>query len=691
MKTIILCLLFFPLAVAAKFQYVSPMPGSVMNNPEHHIILREGNEIDPRSLNSDLFILHGSKSGDHVFRLVFSEDRKTILLYPFQPFGFDEEVTVSVGSGLQTTAGNVIEPYSFTFQTHREYTASEQKDFKDLKSILLQEEMEKELAKETEREDPSARQLVGSFTIVKNTNPTPGQIFYDAWNGGFGSKSFDGYNIITPAGDSVYASGNVSICFDFSINPNGYLSVYNENKGGFDILDSNYTVIDTYYPGNGRSPDPHEFTIYPNGHAFMVAEETQVMDLTIYNPSYSNHATVMGTVVQEFDAAKNIIFEWRAFDHVVITESYQNLAFTYIDYVHTNSIDVDTDGNLIVSNRHLNQINKININTGEFIWRLGGVMNQFTFINEPEPFTYEHDCRRISNGNITLWDNGNLHTPNHSMAKEYHLDEVNKTATLVWSFQPKTYSNTNAYYYAMGSVQRLPNGNTLMNGGWDGSSNQSNMWEVTPGGEIVWELALDNSKSLVAYRALKYTWIPCAPVKTSSIKVKSITNNSAKVTWKAVKNAVTYDVQFRKLGKVVWKNKATTHLNVLLQNLLSNTTYEYQVRAHCLNGYASDWSPIKTFTTLPQKVTLAEETVTLLQLHPNPTSGLMNLDIHCGQDQSAVISVYDLSGKRVYNDNTGLTAGDQSVQLNLSALPSGVYVVEVLMPEGNQRMKFVKE
>jgi hypothetical protein len=691
MKTLTLFFLILSTAAVAKFQYVSPMPGSGLNNPEHNIILREGRFIDPSSLSNDLFVLQGSKSGIHSFRMVFSDDHKTILLYPDQAFGYDEDVSVSILGGIRTTEGKIIEPYSFSFTTHREYSALERESFKNLKSILLLEEMKKEGFGDYAEKDPAERQLNGSFTIVKNTNPAPGNIFYDAWNGGFfGSTKYDGYNIITPDGDSVYASEKAAVCFDFSINPNGHLSVYNDNFGRFDVLDSNYALIDSYYPGNGRTADPHEFTIYPDGHAFMVAEETHIVDMTIYNPNYSHNATLMTTIVQEFDQGKNVIFEWRGWDHIIPTESNQNLAFGYIDVIHTNSIELDTDGNIICSNRHLNQVNKIDRNTGDFIWRLGGVMNEFTFINEPEPFSFEHDARRIANGNITVWDNGNGHVPTHSAAKEYQLDEINKTATLVWSFNPQTYSGTNAYFYAMGSAQRLENGNTLVNGGWDNSSNQSNMWEVTPAGEVVWELKLDNSKSLVGYRALKYTWNPCAPVNSASIKAKGITSNSAKITWKAVNDAVSYDVQYRKSGQVNWKQKNTVKTNKSLVNLLANKSYEYQVRTHCLNGYTSDWSPIKTFTTLPQRLMSPEENLTL-QLYPNPTHQSVTIDISPEQDQTITFSVIDLSGKRMFTSSVNVFSGEQSIQFDLSHLPAGAYLAEVQMKSGNVTVKFVKE
>ncbi|MEO6169109.1 MAG: aryl-sulfate sulfotransferase [Chitinophagales bacterium] len=693
MKLFTLFFLLIATSAVAKFEYVSPMPGSILNSPQSHIIIREGRYIDPASIDESLFLLQGTKSGTHSFRIAFSDDQKTILLYPHQPFAFNEEVTVSIKAGLAVHDVANVDPYSFQFTTNREYTSAEQEQFKQLPRILMEEEQKKwaPVTNEVAEKDPANRQLIGSFSIVKNTNPSPGSIFYDAWNGSFGSTTFDGFNIITNDGDSVFASDKVSVCFDFSLNPNGYLSVYNDNINRFDVYDSNYVLIESYAPGNGRTADPHEFTIYEDGHAFMIAAETHVVNMQVYNPSYSQNANVTMNVIQEFDQNKNVIFEWRGFDHIIPTESNQNLAFGFIDAIHTNSIELDVDGNIIASNRHLNQVNKIDRNTGAFIWRLGGVMNQFSWVNEPEPFTFEHDARVLNNGHITVWDNGNSHTPTHSSAKEYQLDLQNMSATLVWSYQPKTYTNTNAYFYAMGSNRRLANGNTLINGGWDNSSNQSNMWEVTPDKEVVWELALNNSKSLVGYRAAKYDWTPCEPVNTSKIKVKNITDHSAKVTWAEVHNAVSYDIQFRKEGKPQWKLKNNTDPKKILSNLKPAATYEYQVRTNCQNGFASDWSPNATFTTLPLRLAQPEELLLSLSAHPNPTGGMLQLDLQANGNDAVTVSVIDLSGKVVFNAVKEIFEGQQTLSFDFTALPSGIYLARVSSHSGNRTVKFVKE
>ena len=70
----------------------------------------------------------------------------------------------------------------------------------------------------------------------------------------------------------------------------------------------------------------------------------------------------------------------------------------------------------------MDEITKIDRQTGDIIWRLGGVNNEFTFLNDsldfqhsiPTPFCYQHDIRRLRNGNITIYDNGNYKHPKYS-------------------------------------------------------------------------------------------------------------------------------------------------------------------------------------------------------------------------------------------------------------------------------------
>jgi hypothetical protein len=130
--------------------------------------------------------------------------------------------------------------------------------------------------------------------------------------------------------------------------------------------------------------------------------------------------------------------------------------------MHGNSIEVDSDENILISNRRSSEIIKIDRNSGDVIWYLGGPNNDFMFINDScNGFSKQHDVRRIENGNIILYDNGNDHEPPLSRVLEYEIDEDEMIANLIWDFvQPDGYVGL-----AMGSVQRLPNENTLINWG----------------------------------------------------------------------------------------------------------------------------------------------------------------------------------------------------------------------------------
>lgn len=59
-----------------------------------------------------------------------------------------------------------------------------------------------------------------------------------------------------------------------------------------------------------------------------------------------------------------------------------NLNANYLNWTHGNSIEVDHDDNIIVSNRAMSEIIKIDRYSGDIIWRLGGPMNDFIFIND---------------------------------------------------------------------------------------------------------------------------------------------------------------------------------------------------------------------------------------------------------------------------------------------------------------------
>ena len=75
---------------------------------------------------------------------------------------------------------------------------------------------------------------------------------------------------------------------------------------------------------------------------------------------------MIGSVVQELALPSGrVLFEWRSLDHVAIEESYADYTGHAYDYFHINSIDVDADGNLLVSARNTWAVYKLDRETGQ--------------------------------------------------------------------------------------------------------------------------------------------------------------------------------------------------------------------------------------------------------------------------------------------------------------------------------------
>lgn len=215
----------------------------------------------------------------------------------------------------------------------------------------------------------------------------------------------------------------------------------------------------------GYKLDAHDYAVDNKGNVVLMAKENRPVDMSAVVEGGDPNATVIDLIIQEFDKDHNMLLSWNSADHFEITDANENSPYVdfteqEVDYVHPNSVAIDSDTSILVSSRHMDEITKIHRKSGEIIWRLGGKKNDFTFLNDTIGFSHQHSVSRLENGNILLFDNGNLHDSLFSSAVEYSLDEENFTATLVIRYRrnPDTYSNHGA------CTQRVFNGNTII--GW---------------------------------------------------------------------------------------------------------------------------------------------------------------------------------------------------------------------------------
>lgn len=143
------------------------------------------------------------------------------------------------------------------------------------------------------------------------------------------------------------------------------------------------------------------------------------------------------------------------------------------DVFHTNSLEVldgrvaardpaFAEGNLLVSMLKLDAIAIVDPRRRTVVWARTGI------------FRRQHDPTILSNGNLLLFDNVGL----GERSRVLELDPL--SLATVWDYEG---SDASPFYSEqLGASQRLSNGNTLIT-----ESDGGRAFEVTPGGEIVWE------------------------------------------------------------------------------------------------------------------------------------------------------------------------------------------------------------
>src|SRR5215469_5770480 len=122
----------------------------------------------------------------------------------------------------------------------------------------------------------------------------------------------------------------------------------------------------------------YDFKVLPNGDVLLVGYYLTPVDMSQVVTNGNPAALVSGAVLQELDAQRNVVWQWRAWDHYPFTQQWVNSTEAIISEFHIYCLLLDIDGNLVVSTP--DWVKKINRQTGDIMWHLGGVENQFTFV-----------------------------------------------------------------------------------------------------------------------------------------------------------------------------------------------------------------------------------------------------------------------------------------------------------------------
>ena len=292
---------------------------------------------------------------------------------------------------------------------------------------------------------------------------------------------------------------------DVRLRPDGTLAVL--VPGGWNLFTLAGDVVNKYRSPREELYFHHDVIDLPTGGFATLAGNARMIDV----PGLGGEVNVRGDFIIELDADGEIVWEWSTFDHLDTTRFPGPLSLNPLmlginevvyDWTHGNAVVyLEEEDAYLLSLRHQSWVLKIDRSSGELLWRLGPE-GDFTLLDgEGEPaewFYSQHNPSLSTDGVLTLFDNGNERpwdTEPYSRAVSYQLDEVNMTATQIWSHSIDVYSNF------LGGVEHTPDQRWLVAGGGNRSlETPGKVVEVpaTPGATPTWSLTYPES---VIYRA----------------------------------------------------------------------------------------------------------------------------------------------------------------------------------------------
>ena len=527
---------------------------------------------------------------------------------------------------------------------------------------------------------------IPEIEILVNNNPSDDYLFLGLTAGGAGHLL-----ILDNDATPVFYKIIDGTIFNFLWQENGELTynIYPDSAYG---LDSSGTLVNRFYTPEPYDYDFHELTVLEDSTYYVLGDENISVDLSEIVPGGNPKAVLITQNIYQMDSNDNEIWSWRSIEHYDITDVDDDVSLLqiYIDWSHCNSIKVDYDGNILLSTRNFDEVTKVNRQTGDIIWRLGGEKNQFKFINDTRRFARQHDVKKNAEGNLILFDNGVRLDPQYSSLVEYALNEDSLTAKLVRRFS----IGDTLWSRIRGGVQGLSNGDHLID--W-GERNDPAVTEINKNNEIVYEIRFPNGGH--RYRSFRFPWkTNYFYINTDSLNfgTLSLGDSSYKKLW--VKNT---REDIATINEFYLKDQAFTVSNELPIRIPKNDSVKLVVKFKPsdagyyhnklniryvkdslllglqvdLYGTANKIVNVDNFNTINE--------FSLSQNYPNPFNPSTFIEYRIKDREFVSLKIYNVLGKEVATlVDEEKQAGSYKVEFNSNSnllpsksgsLPSGIY------------------
>lgn len=481
---------------------IYPKNHSVFVNTKSPLIFNVSKTFLNSGLQNVNFRVTGTKSGTHETTRKIARNGKTLLIKPDTPFMPAETVLVEVIKN--TKPENILISYSFSTRPNTQPLLSSKEMLHNSLGNAQYSAEQTCQSRESLQGDPNLPEDFPKYYVSEKNNPGVGHYFVNALSRDTAKAEYN--LIIDTTGFPVFYQHFPPHHREnfFTYHPTvELLTYYDESIYKFVALNNNLEKVGTY-EAIGYFTDLHELILDEDGSYWLFGYDTEPVDMSQIYPGGCSSALVTGTIIQKIDADSNLVFEWSSWDHFSILDAdtgIVDLTKCQFDYCHGNALSFDSVGNVLLSSRNMSEITKIDVQTGDIIWRMGGYHNQFTFTNDTIPFKGQHNIKYLGSSLYSMFDNGNSRMPPFTRAITYQLDETNMTATLVEDFQQNDPPDFTPF---MGSNQKLENGSHLI--GWAFNLEKYAITQFDINGNIEFEIKPVDTFSLISYRATKYVW-----------------------------------------------------------------------------------------------------------------------------------------------------------------------------------------
>jgi len=165
--------------------------------------------------------------------------------------------------------------------------------------------------------------------------------------------------------------------------------------------------------------------------------------------------------------------------------------------------------------------------------------------------------------------------------------------------------------------------------------------------------------------------------------------NGVLLQWTEVANASTYFIKVKSGQQEIIR--FTDKTEIYITEMLPNKTYTWSVTPYNERNTCANKKTNILKTNDVTTSTLDPDFIESATMYPNPVKfgEDIHLDIESSSSQDGILSVYSITGARVYQQAQALKTGLNQITLDLNHIKSGLYMLSLATSEGNIDRKII--